>query len=1078
MRHERQWYMAVCLVAVWASCIGVGRAGQWPTHAHDAARSAATEESLALPLVPRWVHRAALPPVPAWPAPAKADYYHFKQELQPRETYDHAYHAVVAAGRVFYGTSADDQIVCLDAATGRACWTFFAEGPVRLSPTVVDDLVLVGSDDGCVYALAAADGTLRWKTRIGPADSRCIGNGRVISRWPVRSGVLVRDGVAYCAAGIFPANEGTFLAGLDVATGRCLLRRAIHQSVQGYMLLTDEQLLFPSGRTSPSVYSRRDGALLGTLSSPGGAYTVITPDLVAAGRGDAQDELALIEPATREQLVTFDGRHLIARGPFLFVQNRTHLSALDRGKFLPLAKEHAELRNRLAKLEKRGEPADKAEAVLVKAQLAQVKAAMNTCWAWRTPCEHVESLILAGDTLFAGGNDRVVAYDAADGRLVWTGTVDGRACALAVAEGQLLVSTDTGSIECFQPQADLSQPAPAEPTTPEPGPAAPAADDDAGQLAGLLLAESQADQGFGLILGTGYAGLVPALAAQSRLQLTVAAVDQAPLTTFRQALAQRSLYGVRVAAHAVDAQQLPYPPYFANFLLVDARSIPCDPALAAQIRRMLRPGGGSAWIGGLAADDAAGLASWNTALSAEGFTVRTVVLQDLPWVHVTRSPLVGSGEWTHGLADAANTACSRDQLVHGPLQVQWYGQPGPRLMADRHHRNVPPLAKDGRLFVPGDNLVIAVDVYNGTNLWMREIPHSLRLGAFLDCSNYVVDSQALYVAAEDTCHVLDVGTGEPIRQLAAPSQAAGEACHWGYIARVDDLLVGSLRRPGAAYFRQSRDDDMALWDDGMSLVTSSSLFALGVPDPEVRWQYQSGVIVNTTITIGGGRIYFLESHSPSALENALGRMPMTAFQPGPNHLVALDLHTGATVWKVPWNLENYQQLAYANYAQEKLILSGNRYIGRKLWYFFDTLDARTGQIVWTASHDSGYELRGVHGEQNRHPTIVGDTVYTDPLAYDLQTGQQVADWKFSRMGHGCGNVSASAHSIFWRGSNPWQWELSPEAQPQRINAVTRPGCFINMIPAGGVLLIPEASSGCTCSYPLQTSLAYVPPDAP
>ena len=31
-----------------------------------------------------------------------------------------------------------------------------------------------------------------------------------------------------------------------------------------------------------------------------------------------------------------------------------------------------------------------------------------------------------------------------------------------------------------------------------------------------------------------------------------------------------------------------------------------------------------------------------------------------------------------------------------------------------------------------------------------------------------------------------------------------------------------------------------------------------------------------------------------------------------------------------------------------------------------------------------------------------------------------------------------------------------------------------MIPAGGLLLIPEASSGCTCNYSIQTSLAFLP----
>ena len=84
----------------------------------------------------------------------------------------------------------------------------------------------------------------------------------------------------------------------------------------------------------------------------------------------------------------------------------------------------------------------------------------------------------------------------------------------------------------------------------------------------------------------------------------------------------------------------------------------------------------------------------------------------------------------------------------------------------------------------------------------------------------------------------------------------------------------------------------------MSLVTSDTCFALGAEAGDVTLGLSSpGVLVNTTITIGGGRIYFLESHSPQALENDLGRMPMSTFLAGPNFLVALDLQSGQTLWK-------------------------------------------------------------------------------------------------------------------------------------------------------------------------------------
>jgi outer membrane protein assembly factor BamB len=59
-------------------------------------------------------------------------------------------------------------------------------------------------------------------------------------------------------------------------------------------------------------------------------------------------------------------------------------------------------------------------------------------------------LILAGETLFAGGDDLVVAFDAATGTKRWSAPVTGKAHGLAVAHGRLFVSTDRGTIHCFR----------------------------------------------------------------------------------------------------------------------------------------------------------------------------------------------------------------------------------------------------------------------------------------------------------------------------------------------------------------------------------------------------------------------------------------------------------------------------------------------------------------------------------------------------------------------------------------------------------------------------------------------------
>ncbi|HAK94421.1 MAG TPA: hypothetical protein DCM87_05330, partial [Planctomycetes bacterium] len=66
-------------------------------------------------------------------------------------------------------------------------------------------------------------------------------------------------------------------------------------------------------------------------------------------------------------------------------------------------------------------------------------------------------------------------------------------------------------------------------------------------------------------------------------------------------------------------------------------------------------------------------------------------------------------------ANPGHTAASGDDL-DGELVVQWFGEPGPREMIDRHHRAMSPLVAQGRIIIAADNRVIAVNQYNGSPL--------------------------------------------------------------------------------------------------------------------------------------------------------------------------------------------------------------------------------------------------------------------------------------------------------------------------------------------------------------------------
>ena len=137
---------------------------------------------------------------------------------------------VSAEGCVFVAAIDAHTVHALDAASGKALWSFTAGGRVDSPPTIWNERVLFGCADGSVYCLRANDGALAWRFRAAPNDLRLHAWEQLESVWPVHGSVLVVGDEVHCVAG-----RSMFLDGglryirLKATTGKLISDEAMNR---------------------------------------------------------------------------------------------------------------------------------------------------------------------------------------------------------------------------------------------------------------------------------------------------------------------------------------------------------------------------------------------------------------------------------------------------------------------------------------------------------------------------------------------------------------------------------------------------------------------------------------------------------------------------------------------------------------------------------------------------------------------------------------------------------------------------------------------------------------------------------
>ncbi len=1058
----------------------------WPTYGHDPTRGAVTSDPLEPPLHPRWTYTPLHPPRPAWPEPGK--------EVQ-RLPFDYVFHVGIGVGLVCFGSSADHQVHALDAETGEERWHAFTEGPIRFAPVISGDRVFVASDDGSITCFSAVDGSQLWRFRGAPRDERLVGNGQVISRWPVRSGVLVDRDTVYFAAGMW-SSDGVAVYALRAEDGSVLwvndtsarqymklphdyLEGIAGVSPQGYMLLSGDALIVPNGRAMPAAFDRRTGALLycrnaaSKLHHPGGAWNLVAGNLVIGERHPLQpdrrstpgpsaplpgDGLMVWAAATGDQVMAVAGKYrAVAHDGMLVLSGRGTLTAVDADALLRKGGGYYQT----GLVDPALDPADvhpmtwwrgarypwfPSKVVPVAAEPAR----------WEVPVGRTYALAMAGNVVIAGGKDRVDLFDGKSGKPLWHAAVPGEARGLAAAAGRLYVSTTTGAILCFAPD-----PGPARRIRPSPERFEVSARVRA--RAARVLERSGVSDGYCFMVGAGDGALAFQLARGSGLDVVCLESDSGRAAAARERLARAGVYGDRVAVHVGKLGETRYAEYFANLVVVsDPAVVLADSTAAQELYRLLRPWGGTAFV--FAAGKTGAVAA---AFRAAGAPASEVQVDGEDAVRVVRGPLPGAGAWTHAYGDAGRSSASTDTRVKLPLEMLWFGGPGPAKIVSRHWRSPAPLFAGGRLFIAGENCVMAVDAYNGRRLWLRRIPGVARFPARYRGSSLVADETSVYAVDGVRCLRLDARTGRTLRTYSVPAPAADapvpdnpvdraragkapaqpqpNARTWEYLAVAGRYVLGSVGVPNLA---------MSWWPE--AYPECRYVFALDKESGRTAWIYRAERSVSpNAAVVAEDRVWLLDRTADAAVLRARRR---GRSEPVRSVLRCLRLDNGAAVRETDID-PRFNTLCVGNG-----VLLASRARAFAAWRTGD------GKALWSAP---------IHRQSP--PVILGNTLYVYPGAYDLRTGRpretthpltgRRVPWRTAYKG-GCGAITGCPAGLFFRSGAAGMVDLRTDSGIHWLGQV-RPSCWINMVPAGGMLLMPEGSSGCTCPYNYQTSLAMI-----
>lgn len=930
-----------------------------------------------------------------------------------RMEYDLALQPIIVGDLVIFGSSADDQVYAINAKSGAVRWRFFTEGPVRFAPAAWKDRVFVASDDGFLYALSIKDGAVLWKHRAGPDAREVLGNERMISAWPVRGGPVVLDDKVYFTGGIWP-SDGAFVYALDASTGKVVWKNEETGTLR---------MAQPHGGAEAVSGVAPQGYLVAQEND----LIVPTGRAVPAMFDRADGKLRYYQLAKNQQ--RGGTRVQTTEGYFINGGCLYHRATGDMGvQFgmgscvtVPGGVVRAEGRSLGIYKWKEVENIDRKGVATKVRALAQDKVA--------TVDREILEFIIAGSEAIVGNDGQITAIDYNGQRNQWwKHEVEGRVLGLAAANGRIVATTDRGIVYLFDADpAPLPKPAPRD--------EAPKLDAKAVAEAKAILSESGVRAGYAVVMGAAKGDLAIALAKSSDLNLMVVEPDAKVANEARLRIAAAGLYGLRVSVHVAPLEHTSFPKQFANLVIAPRNA---SDSITKEMQRIRRPYTGlicSLNKGGVDLDKA--------------------------------KPQKGAGNWTHQNGSAANTLCSDDDVVKGKLSMFWFRDVEFEV-PNRHGQGPAPLIANGFMVVGGVHGLCCLDAFNGRKLWEYPLKNFLidydgihhDVGIGDTGGPFCLGSDSVFVKTENKCLRIDLATGKLVREFTTPVPSDAADRNWGYLAFENGLLFGSV---------DNQSHNVSARYQLTNLRTESTLFFAADPKTgKTKWKYQpKGSLRHNAIAIAGDRVYLIdrpliEADGVTQFSRTGRPVKKLNYSDVPNGtLVALDASTGKVLWKNEDNIWGTQLSVSAKHGVLLMNYKAVRHnfyeipseVGGRLAGF----DIQSGKRLW--DQDAKYQTR---------PLINDGAIYAQGGAWDLKSGSPLP-WEFERS-YGCGQIAASKNLMLFRSATLGYVDLSRNSGTENYGGI-RPSCWINAIPASGLVLVPDGSAKCTCSYQMKAWFA-------